>query len=122
MAYDEKLAHRIRERLMDLPAIEEKEMMDGLTFMVNGKMCVGIIKDEMMCRIDPELHEKVVEMTACRTMDFSNTAVNPTTLIQGLLFLYKNGITWNRSKKDLLKIPCFAGYCIREDKRRTQSI
>ena len=71
MAYDEKLADRIRERLVDLPHVEEKEMMGGLTFMVNGKMCVGIIKDEMMCRIDPELHDQLVEMPGCRTMDFT---------------------------------------------------
>ena len=61
MAYNEKLANRIRESLQDLPAIEEKEMMGGLTFMVNDKMCVGIIKDEMMCRIDPNFHETVIK-------------------------------------------------------------
>ena len=33
MAYNEKLANRIRERLVELPIIEEKEMMGGLTFM-----------------------------------------------------------------------------------------
>jgi TfoX/Sxy family transcriptional regulator of competence genes len=56
MAFSELLAGRIRERLADLPVIEEKEMMGGLAFMVNEKMCVGVIKDEMMCRIDPALH------------------------------------------------------------------
>jgi TfoX/Sxy family transcriptional regulator of competence genes len=71
MAYNEKLADRIRERLAELPVIAEKEMMGGLTFMVNDKMCVGIIKDEMMCRIDPEFHETAIEMTGCRTMDFT---------------------------------------------------
>jgi len=71
MAYNHKLANRIREALQDLPHVEEKEMMGGLTFMVNDKMCLGIIKDEMMCRIDPELHEAVVEKPGCRTMDFT---------------------------------------------------
>ena len=71
MAYNEKLANRIRESLQDLPNVEEKEMMGGLTFMVNDKMCVGIIKDEMMCRIDPEFHENALEKTGCRTMDFT---------------------------------------------------
>lgn len=71
MAYSEKLVDRIRERLVELPVIAEKEMMGGLTFMVNDKMCVGIIKDEMMCRIDPEFHETAIEMTGCRTMDFT---------------------------------------------------
>ena len=71
MAYNEKLANRIRERLTDFKLIEEKEMMGGLTFMVNGKMCVGIIKDEMMCRIDPAIHDAQVEKQGCRTMDFT---------------------------------------------------
>lgn len=71
MAYNEKLADRIREHLADLPNIEEKEMMGGLTFMYNGKMCVGIIKDELMCRIDPALHDEAIEKTGCRTMDFT---------------------------------------------------
>ncbi len=54
-----------------LPSVEEKKMMGGLTFMVNDKMCVGIIKDELMCRIDPEFHETAVEMTGCKTMNFT---------------------------------------------------
>lgn len=72
MAYNEKLANRIRERFEDLPNVEEKKMMGGLTFMYNGKMCVGVMKDQLMCRIDPELHETLVEKTGCRTMDFTN--------------------------------------------------
>ena len=72
MAYSEKLANRIRERLADLPNIEEKAMMGGLTFMLNNKMCVGIIKDELMCRIDPALHETAIAKPGCRTMDFTN--------------------------------------------------
>lgn len=71
MAYNEILADRIREQLVDLPNIKEKEMMGGLTFMVNDKMCIGIIKDEMMCRIDPELQETALEKKGCRIMDFT---------------------------------------------------
>ena len=71
MAYSEALANRIRERLVELPIIAEKEMMGGLTFMVNDKMCIGIIKDEMMCRIDPAFHEAAIERPGCRTMDFT---------------------------------------------------
>jgi TfoX/Sxy family transcriptional regulator of competence genes len=47
-------------------------MMGGLTFMYNDKMCVGIIKDELMCHIDPDLHETAISKTGCRTMDFTN--------------------------------------------------
>ena len=72
MAYNEKLANRIRESLSDISQVEEKEMMGGLTFMYNNKMCVGIIKDELMCRIDPDFHETAISKTGCRTMDFTN--------------------------------------------------
>lgn len=71
MAYNEQLAKRIRVQLADLANIDEKEMMGGLTFMVNDKMCIGIIKDEMMCRIAPEMQDTVIEKTGCRIMDFT---------------------------------------------------
>jgi len=71
MAYNQKLALRIRECLAEIPNVEEKEMMGGLTFMVNDKMCVGVIKDEMMCRINPELHAMAITKKGSRTMDFT---------------------------------------------------
>ena len=64
MAFSEKLANRIRERFDTLRNIEEKPMMGGLVFMYNGKMCVGIIGDDLMCRIDKEFHEEAVEKKA----------------------------------------------------------
>ncbi len=93
MAYNEKLANRIREQLSELPKIkvEEKEMMGGLTFMVNDKMCVGIIKDEMMCRIDPDIHDTQIEKPGCRTMDFTKRPM------KGYVMIDETGM---KSKKD----------------------
>jgi hypothetical protein len=51
--------------------IEEKRMMGGLTFMINGKMCVGILKEDLMARIDPEVHEDSLRRKRCREMDFT---------------------------------------------------
>jgi TfoX/Sxy family transcriptional regulator of competence genes len=68
MAYDEKLAARIRQALAHLPKIEEKKMFRGVTFMVNGKMCVSVSGDEMMIRFDPALQETVAEKNGFRTM------------------------------------------------------
>ncbi|MHC1705575.1 MAG: TfoX/Sxy family protein [Tenuifilaceae bacterium] len=84
MAYSEMLANRVRERLMNLQNIEEKEMMGGLVFMFNGKMCVGIIKDELMCRIDPEIHNLVVEKLGCRTMDFTKKPMKGYLMIEDI--------------------------------------
>lgn len=68
MAYNEKLADRIREALADTPKVEEKKMFRGITFMVNGKMCVSVSGDEMMCRFDPALQETVAGKKGFRTM------------------------------------------------------
>ncbi|MEI6577074.1 MAG: TfoX/Sxy family protein [Bacteroidota bacterium] len=76
MAYTINLADRIRESLVVLvPDAIEKEMFGGLVFMVNDKMCIGVIKDEVMCRIDPVLDEIVLERNGCRPMDFSRKSM-----------------------------------------------
>jgi TfoX/Sxy family transcriptional regulator of competence genes len=84
MAYDIDLADRIRERFAELENVEEKQMMGGLTFMLNDKMCAGVIKDEMMCRIDPGIHESLIERTGCRTMDFTNRPMKGYILIDSM--------------------------------------
>ena len=91
MAYNENLANRIREKFYTLENVVEKNMMGGLTFMYNDKMCVGIIKDEMMCRIDPALHDAVVEKTGCRSMDFTKRPM------MGYIMIDEIGM---KSKKD----------------------
>jgi TfoX/Sxy family transcriptional regulator of competence genes len=91
MAYNQKLAERIRERLTETKRVKEKEMMGGLTFMVNDKMCIGIIKDEMMCRIDPDMQEIALSKTGCRIMDFTGRPM------KGYVMVDETGM---KSKKD----------------------
>jgi TfoX/Sxy family transcriptional regulator of competence genes len=59
MAYNEKLAHRIREALFELPKIEEKKMFGGLAFMIKDKMCINVSGDNLMCRFDPDLEDNI---------------------------------------------------------------
>lgn len=61
MAYDTKLASRVKTYLAQFPklSIEEKKMFGGLAFLVNGKMCVNIVEETIMCRFDPALTEKL---------------------------------------------------------------
>jgi TfoX/Sxy family transcriptional regulator of competence genes len=68
MPYNETLANRIREALIDVPKVKEKEMFSGVTFMVDDKMCISVGPDRIMCRIDPEIHDRLVEERACRPM------------------------------------------------------
>lgn len=68
MAYNETLADKIRQALADVPVVEEKKMFGGLAFMVDGKMCLTVDADRMMCRIDPNLHEEAVRKEGARTV------------------------------------------------------
>lgn len=73
MAYDEFLADRMRHILSSKKVnYTEKKMMGGLTFMVDNKMCVGIIKGSLMARIDPEIYETALKGKGCRPMDFTH--------------------------------------------------
>jgi len=36
--------------------------------MVRGKMCVTVGKDRIMCRIDPAIHNDVLQRGGCRTV------------------------------------------------------
>lgn len=71
MAFDERLADRIRDRLAGRGKVAEKKMMGGLTFMVNRKMCVGVIGNELMARIDPLAYDESLNRKGCREMDFT---------------------------------------------------
>jgi TfoX/Sxy family transcriptional regulator of competence genes len=67
MAYNEELANRVRKALSGRN-VEEKNMFGGVCFMVNGKMCVTVGKDRLMCRIDPALHEAALAKHGVQTV------------------------------------------------------
>lgn len=92
MAYNEQLADRTREILVDQSNLEEKKMMGGLCFMVNDKMCVGIMKDELMCRIDPEVFETSLDKRGCTEMSMGGKTM------RGYILVDETG---TKTKKDL---------------------
>ena len=72
MAYNEKIADRVREIISATHNItEEKKMFGGLCFMVNDKMCVGVESERMMVRLDPSAYDEVMEKEGCQPMDFT---------------------------------------------------
>ena len=92
MTYDEHLTKRVRTTLKGQEKVEEKKMMGGLTFMVNGKMCVGIMKDDLMARIDPEVYESALQKKGSREMNFTGRPM------KGFVFVSSEGTS---SAKDL---------------------
>jgi TfoX/Sxy family transcriptional regulator of competence genes len=91
MAFNENLSSRIREAIAHLPKVEEKYMFGGVCYMVDGKMCIGVVKDEMMCRIDPGIYEEALKKKGCREMVFTGKPM------KGYVFVSEEGV---RSKKE----------------------
>jgi TfoX/Sxy family transcriptional regulator of competence genes len=43
-------------------------MFGGIAFMVDGKMCVTVSKERIMCRIYPAIHDAALERKGCATV------------------------------------------------------
>ena len=54
MAFDEALAERIREVLVDEPGLSSKKMFGGYAFLLDGNMCAGVEKDRLIARVPAE--------------------------------------------------------------------
>ena len=61
MAYNTILADRVREYLVKSRTliIQEKKMFSGLAFIVNGKMCINVSNEKLMCRFDPARENEI---------------------------------------------------------------
>lgn len=87
MAYDLYLSERIKKHLKDAKtAFEEKKMFGGWCAMVDGKMCIGVVKNELMARVGPELQADCEKRPGARPMDFNGKPMN------GYLFVSAEGI------------------------------
>lgn len=84
MAYNEFLGDRIR-RILTEKSIEflEKRMFGGLCFMVDDKMCVGIVKDEVMARIGTDAYETALQKPGCNEMNFTGRPMKGYVFLSG---------------------------------------
>lgn len=90
--YNDNLADRCREIIsLTHSNVEEKKMFGGLCFMVNEKMCVGVVKEELLVLINPEIFNEVIEKDGCRPMDFTGKSM------KGFVFVNETGLD-NKNK------------------------
>lgn len=71
MTYDDRIAQRIRDALRNQPDVDEKRMFGGLTFMVRGNMCCGVVGEELVARVGPEGYDEALRNPYARPMDFT---------------------------------------------------
>jgi hypothetical protein len=71
MAYDEQFAARIRKVLGRRKGFAAKQMFGGIAFLLNGNMCVGIHKDELIVRLDPDETDAALAKPHTRIFDLT---------------------------------------------------
>ena len=105
MAYDEKLAEKVRESLNRSRGITEKKMFGGLCFLLNGNMLCGVDnKSQLMVRVGPEKYEHALKLKHARQMDFTGKP------LKGMLYIAPEGtkrkdsiLKWVNMAKDFVK-------------------
>lgn len=75
MAYNEKLAERIRVLLGGKRGFVEKKMFGGVAFMLKGRMCCGVLNDDLVARIGADRAAKALTKPHVRPMDFTGRAI-----------------------------------------------
>ena len=60
--------------------------------MVNNKMCITAGDNEIMCRIDPAIHEEIIKRKGCETVKMKGREY------KGYVYVSEEGI---KTKKDL---------------------
>ena len=75
MAYDEGLAHRVRDLLAERPGLIEKKMFGGIAFMLQGNMACGVNKEDLIVRVGPEQYEAALATPHARPFDITGRAM-----------------------------------------------
>ncbi len=71
MAYDERLAERMRPFLLPRAGVSERPMFGGIAFSINGNLFCGIWKDTLILRLPPEESATLARTTHLRPMDLT---------------------------------------------------
>jgi len=81
MAYDESLAKRINELIKGKKGFTQKEMFGGIAYLLNGNMCVGVHKDELIIRYDPGKTDEITKQKNVRPFDITGRPMKGWSLV-----------------------------------------
>jgi TfoX/Sxy family transcriptional regulator of competence genes len=90
VAYDEQLASRVRATLGAHAGVDEKKMFGGLSFMLGGQMCCGVLKDQLVVRVGAKGLDDVLAQPHARPMDFTGRPLS------GMVYVAAAGLGTDR--------------------------
>jgi TfoX/Sxy family transcriptional regulator of competence genes len=82
MALDEDLVDRVRRALVQIDGVDERKMLGGLGFLVDGNVACAVVEDELVVRVGPDEVDAVIERAGVERFDV-NGQVMPGFVIVG---------------------------------------
>ncbi len=76
MAYEEKVADRLRRALGPQKGLIERKLFGGITFMLRGNMCCGVVGDRICLRLGNEGATKALRELHTAPMDFTGKLIS----------------------------------------------
>lgn len=99
MAFDQYLADRITSYFKSEKILAvEKKMMGGLCYMLDDKMCVGVVKDELMARVGPDVYESCLQKPGCKEMNFTGRSM------KGYVYIESSALDTDKDLADWLQL------------------
>ena len=86
MAYNEALARRVANLLARRRGITQKQMFGGLCFLMDGKMCCGVEREQLVVRVGPVRYEAALKERYVAPMDFTGRP------LRGFIYVSATGL------------------------------
>ncbi len=98
MSFDEALAERCRKILKGEPALTERKMFGGLSFLVGGKMVCGVLGEKLVLRMDPgDAYTGALKKPHVKPMDFTGRPM------RGFVYVLPEGLTRGTALRNWLR-------------------
>lgn len=98
MACDGALAARVRGMLSPVAGFSEKKMFGGLCFLIRGNMCCGVLKDELILRLESSRAREFQQRPHTRPMDFTGRP------LKGFVFVEAEGLRTARQLRERVSL------------------
>ena len=82
MAFDERLADRVRELAGGRDGFTERKMFGGIAFMLHGNMCCGVLGEDLIVRLGDEAGPAALEEQHVRHFDFTGRPMKSTVMVE----------------------------------------
>ena len=96
-ALDHITAQKIRNALGHVPGVSERQIIDGVAFLLRGNMCCGIFDEKLVVRVGPQAYDQALSEPHAHPIDFTGRA------LPGFVYVAREGYATENALKQWLE-------------------